>query len=413
MLVLFPPYRTPPDSGAALGNQPRRQVRSTTRPTGLISRMMSCLTAMFTAGWVGACTGPPSTAPEIPTVWIRGDVERVVYSGESATISDASIDAEGRLGYDGHSYAHVGGWDGFLLSTYGEPGQEEWTSTVFVAGDVDADGLVEYGTKSYGLGDADEILVTSDGRGALYVPPGLSSPFQRGLTCGDVNGDGIDDLCTDAYVDFGPVDGVLDYDHPGIIGGQDRGGRIADADADGTFEYYIFEGEGANAASVRTLDGSWSFTPEDGYLYAELVPQNPYFSTGSFIFYGQEHGEPKGWMLTPEHLAQGLPPETIGASELRWERVVGDFRGDGTLQSIEKRENHLVAQELDGTQIARVEIDYDFLPLEPSDYLDFAYSLAVGDHDGDGVDDLVVTSQLWDYRSSAYVHVFFAPLADL
>lgn len=66
-------------------------------------------------------------------------------------------------------------------------------------------------------------------------PPGLTLPFAHRflLDCGDVTGDGIDDLCTSNGIDHGPVDGV--YDRP-LFGSVPSDLLVVDLDHDGTNE---------------------------------------------------------------------------------------------------------------------------------------------------------------------------------
>jgi hypothetical protein len=353
---------------------------------------------------------PRTALPDV--VSLAPDIEYRYRSLEGSSVDESRVNADGTLGYRASTLSASDPRAAYYTHRFGQATPLVWSRESVLVGDVDLDGREEYFTDNGAVGELSETSRADDyapgGEPAVWLV-GVHNRLVLPLACGDVNGDGNADLCSDRSVDYGPFDGALDFEATSFLlgSGRDAGGRIADVDGDGAFEYYIIEGE-EEGTGIRTLDDTWSFEPE-GTLNRTVRPHNPHRTPGVLYMTGRLGPAKALWRLTADHLTNNEPPDVLPLDGNVL--AIGDFRGDGTHQVITSRGNRLIAREIDGTPIAWFEPV--FPDLQSPDRLDFGEALAVGDHDGDGVDDLVVESHAYDWLERSYVQVYFAPLAGL
>ncbi|MBV7697022.1 FG-GAP-like repeat-containing protein [Streptomyces sp. TRM70350] len=257
---------------------------------------------------------------------------------------------------------------------------------------------VHYGA-SGGLSGSETDVFHEDVPG-IPGEAGIDRIFGYALASGDLNGDGYADLAVGQPLDsaggrsaagsvrllFGSAAGLtadsavwLDQDSPHVPGGPEVGDRfgeqvaIGDINGDGDNDLVVSSvGEqitgSSDRGSIIVLFGPFGDSPSGGeYIGSTYVDGVSEFS-GTSLAVGDFNGDP-------------YLDVAVGVSD----QLVGDDGAAGRLAV-------LYADE-DGLSYDRVKVFDQMTPginatPEPEDY--FAGSLATGDFDGDGIDDLIV-----------------------
>lgn len=202
-------------------------------------------------------------------------------------------------------------------------------------------------------GGADQVVCIEADRSRLHLiedgawtiepdgpPPGRTLPLAHRflLDCGDVTGDGIDDLCTSNGIDHGPVDGVYDRTLSASVPGDLL---VVDLDHDGTNE--LIERFGTHTFK-RGAD-EW------------VLPEHPgvYEALGSAP--GAAGGDDELWFLQTatralHHGPWGGPLEEtstrIPTDALLHRLLFEDFTGDGIPEVVTWGAEGIDVYDLDG-----------------------------------------------------------------
>jgi hypothetical protein len=144
---------------------------------------------------------------------------------------------------------HTSRWDPMLAPGAGIQ-QEVSPGGAADVGDLTGDGIDDL-VVWFEAGDTPEYVI-APGPLAQISAPALTHPdtipapwaaiaFGQGRIphCGDLNGDGLEDLCSTSEVHLTPFDGTADWTRPGDFYEQ---GLAADMDGDGVNELYIASG---------------------------------------------------------------------------------------------------------------------------------------------------------------------------
>ncbi len=300
------------------------------------------------------------------------------------------------------------------------PGRTVIGASVYAPGDVTQDGIADLSIGVDGSEFPDEQFRHFYLPGPLanysdpvlehpgiieFIPQALNgipyAPAGRAIECGDIDGDGFDDSCGHAAVDFSPVDSVPDWtleDFAGVIHGM-----AGDLDGNGTDELYL--------AYVDHIDR---------YEYTTGVPSSPPTATWTGpgtqqAFIADLDGDGIDGIITTDSYPGNLVEITdadfhantstsLGIEALWGDAIVGDFDGDGALElaSAYPAGTHVLIEELDGTEKLRIEFDAELVA-------NFGHEMDAGDVDGNGIDDLVIGAPA---SETGQVFFLFDPLCE-
>ena len=327
----------------------------------------------------------------------------------------------------------AGGVPMLLSASLAHLDAEDWSSAVAAVDDLDGDGASELlvGHSEAGVDDEGRVdlflsgtlatggsLLPSDAAASLLGTVAEGELGHAIATLGDLDGDGLSEVTVARYANSALAIGralVL----PGAV--LAAGGPIAESDA---LAVITLEGFGpaenarlAEVASTLDLDGDG--LPE--LLLAPHVPQGDGWWT--FVFLGSQlDGSPltlsdAHWSLEPVGLQGGTSGDKRSA---RGADLDGDGLGDLVFgsDSYETGQAHLlVGAELvqalpAGGSIGVNDIGVVIEETDPSEPMTLGHAFAIGDIDGNGVLDVIVTANADNVTTSGAVHILLNPYGN-
>jgi hypothetical protein len=354
--------------------------------------------------------GAPDAGPQMLCGPITFDVEPYTSPSEAVAGAIAEIDGDGVLdvvvAVAPPSLVRVyHGVGGGALSAAGDHGDAGRAGGVIVA-DLDSDGagdVIVYGAEDGFFGDP-RILWNDGPAGFVYVQRTDGDEWVNGVVAADLDGDGDVDLAAShSHFPDVPANGVTLYLNEGARAfsrGTSMGGAYpsglakGDFDGDGALDLATTEFADVGLVQLYSGDGAGAFMPgplssltpaqtaapspadfdEDGDL--DLALADP---TGASIVVVGNHGHGIFGNLAQFGVPMGAQPTAIEIADLN-----GDGHADlAFTQGTPSGDLGIAQGRGDGTFCPPLTIPLDG---------DFAGSLDSGDLDGDGRQDLVVTT---------------------
>jgi M6 family metalloprotease-like protein len=343
-------------------------------------------------GFTAAAGSPPATGAEPSSIAV-GD-----FNGDGipdlATANRNSYNVTVLLGNGSGGFTPAPG-SPFAAGTY---------PLSIAVGDFNGDGIQDLAVANSGSSDMTILL----GNGSGGFTPAAASPIAAGalplfVAVGDFNGDGIPDLATansgssSVSVLLGDGSGgfIPALNSPFATGVDPTSVAVGDFNGDGKQDLAV--ANGAGGVTVLLGDGTGDFTAASGSPFA--AGSGPYF-----IAVADFNGDGKPDLVVPDYggntvavlLGVGsggftaAPGSPFSAGAEPTAAAVGDFNGDGVPDlaiSDEGGANNVVVLLGNGSG------GFTAAPGSPFAAGANAFSIVVGDFNGDGIQDLVLPSQ--------------------
>jgi hypothetical protein len=305
----------------------------------------------------------------------------------------------------------LGKGDGTFLPAVNYPAGNG-TVSVAVA-DFNGDGkqdlaVANQGTYPFANGSVNILLGQGDGT----FLPAQSFPAGKGpifVAVGDFNGDGVPDLTVVNYGDafgngkgvsvlLGKGDGTFLPAQSYAAGSDPRSVAVADLNGDGkqdlaVADYFggvsvlLGKGDGTFLTATGYAAGTHPWSVAVGDFNADGIPDLAVANYGTYPYYTDGSvsillGQGDGTFLTAKSYPAGIAPKSV---------AVGDFNGDGKqdLAVADIGDNYAKGQ---GVSVLLGQGDGSFLTAKTYVAWVDPYSVAVGDFNGDGKQDLAVAN---------------------
>jgi hypothetical protein len=330
--------------------------------------------------------------PTAPFLTVQGDQQHIMYGWYVPNLGDVSADGLPDLGTPATSNIILGRMDIYFGSDPIDTIQD-WSMTAMSqtqiygsdlkgSGDVNGDGWADFMMKNRYYTDTYTMLEIYHGGGVLDSIPdwAVSSSYIEIDGLGDVNGDGFDDILacganyypSHLFLGGSPMDTLPDLTIENPILLTSYGGGIGDINGDGFNDFCI---------DVWMADSSRNY----GYLYLG----------------GTEVDD------IPDYVIQNHFGEPWGFSD---GMTCGDFNGDGysdfAVGSGNPMIGMLVYVYLGGPWFNPVP---DAIVTDGSVLYNFGETVACGDVDGDGCDELMVSAINYPWFEQGRVYLFTGP----
>ncbi len=260
--------------------------------------------------------------------------------------------------------------------------------SVYDAGDMTGDGIDDLIAWS-GSTEEPESIAILPGPVDQFTQPVLESPdalpapdfplhlfdFAEAIIphCGDLNDDGLEDLCSTFEVHLTPFDGTPDWTRP--FDPNDYG-LAADLDGDGVNELYIVDQFDVERVTFAASPAAGLFEGLSHYYWVLDLDED-----GTDSLY--THGFGGVRQITNADFLAGTVQDTVFNGELPRTMREGDFDGDGVLEVYMGFSSKVLLAESDGTVVLEIVADSNALTGYPT-------GVAVGDADDNGIDDLLI-----------------------